>query len=73
MKRSEINQIVNIYDYLIKLGKKNLDKKVKMEWGSWYPTINSLGILESRRNRIKNGSLNAGQRLIDYFNNKEGA
>ena len=51
--------------------KKNVDKKVKMEWGNWFPTKNVLKILEVRRDRIKNGSLNAEYRLYKYLNGEE--
>ena len=71
MSRSEINKIVSIYDHLIKIAKKGLDKKVKMEWGNWFPTMRVLRVLEGRRNRVKNGSLNAEYRLFNYLNRKE--
>ena len=71
MTKAEINQVVSIYDYLIKIAKKNIDKKVKMEWGNWFPTMGVLKVLEGRRNKVKNGSLNAEYRLYNYLNGKE--
>ena len=56
-KVTPINQTVNeigiIYDRLIEIASKNIGKRVRMDWGNWYPTYKGLEKLISRRIRIK--------------------
>ena len=48
-----VNEIVIIYDRLIEIASKNIGKRVRMDWGNWYPTHKGLEKLISRRIRIK--------------------
>ena len=58
MNKKEINEVVSIYNYLIGLADKNIDKSIKMEWGKWTPTESILDILIARRDKVKGGALN---------------
>ena len=58
MNKKEINGVVSIYNYLIGLADKNIDKSIKMEWGKWTPTESILDILIARRDKVKGGALN---------------
>ena len=68
MNRTEINGIVAIYNHLIDLATKNLDKDVTMEWGKWKPTLPVLNILVGRRDKIKAGALNTEYKLLQRLN-----
>ena len=57
MTKREINEVVSVYNYLIKLAEDNIDKRIRMEWGNWTPTQSMLNVLTSRRDKIKGGAL----------------
>ena len=57
MTKKEINEVVSIYNHLIRLGERNIDNSIKMEWGKWTPTESSLNILIARRDVVKGGAL----------------
>jgi len=55
MNRRQINEVVSIYNHLIKLAEKNIDETLIMEWGKWTPNESILDILVSRRDSLKSG------------------
>ena len=52
-----VREIVKIYDALIRQASNNIGKKIKVEWGTWIPTIKGLSKLVSRRNKLKKGNV----------------
>ena len=58
MNRRQVNEVVSIYNHLIKVAEQNMDETIIMEWGKWTPTESILDILISRRDKLKNGKFN---------------
>ena len=58
MNKKEINEIVSIYNHLIRLAENSIDKTILMEWGKWTPTESIIKNLMSRREKLKAGTLN---------------
>ena len=57
MNKKEINEVVSIYNYLIRLAEGNIGNSIRMEWGKWTPTESILDILIARRDKVKGGAL----------------
>ena len=57
MTKREVNEVLSIYNYLIGLAEKNMDKRIRMEWGNWTPTESILKTLIARRDAVKGGAL----------------
>ena len=49
-------EIVRLYDSLIPQASNKLGKRVKVEWGDWYPTDKGLSRLMARRNKLIKGA-----------------
>ena len=48
-------ELIAIYDGLISVASRNLDGRVKVEWGTYKPTNRGIERLISRRNKLMKG------------------
>tara|TARA_R100001594_G_scaffold12533_5_gene27809 strand:- start:2470 stop:2670 length:201 start_codon:yes stop_codon:yes gene_type:complete len=65
MNRTVIKKMVQIYDSLIEIASKNIGEPVKMDWGTWVPTVRCLNTMRSRRDK-----LSTGRAILTYFENR---
>ena len=64
-------EIIEIYNSLIKLSYKNMDKRIRVEWGYWVPTERGLATLLSRRDKLSKGIIDPSMRILTLGVNYE--
>ena len=64
-------EIIEIYNSLIKLSYKNMDKRISVEWGYWVPTERGLATLLSRRDKLSKGIIDPSMRILTLGVNYE--
>lgn len=65
MNRTVIEKLLRLYDNLIDIASKNLNKTVMMDWGPWTPTKLGLDTMRTRR-----GKISSGKTVLTNFDNR---